>query len=86
MKKFFTRLFSPKTFTILFLLLEIIVLILLIAFLNDYFWIGQLFFGIAAIPVGLIIINSKSDNSYKISWLFFLAMTPVLDKTEMELC
>lgn len=77
MKKFFTRLFSPKTFTILFLLLEIIVLILLIAFLNDYFWIGQLFFGIAAIPVGLIIINSKSDNSYKISWLFFLAMTPV---------
>lgn len=77
MKKFFTRLFSPKTLTILFLFIEIVVLILFIIFLDEYLWISQLFFGIAIIPICLIIVNSKCDNSYKISWLFFLAMAPI---------
>lgn len=76
MKKLFTTIFSLKFFSILLLLFQIVGLVLIIAFLDEYFWTIQVFFQILAIPTALIITNSKSDSAYKISWLFLLAIFP----------
>lgn len=77
MKKFLTKLFSPVTFTALLFLIQFSVLIVAIYLANTYVWIVQIIFEIIAIPVAIIIINSKTDNSYKISWLFFDVVTPI---------
>ena len=77
MKKILTKIFSPVTFTALLVLIQFAILIFAIYLANTYIWIIQVIFEIIAIPVAIIIINSKADNNYKITWLFFDVVTPI---------
>ncbi|MGM9873714.1 MAG: cardiolipin synthase [Bacilli bacterium] len=77
MKKTLTKIFSPVTLTAILFLIQFAILIVAIYLANLYLWIIQMIFEIIAIPIAIIIINSKMDNGYKISWLFFDVVTPI---------
>ena len=63
----------------LILLLEIVLLVLLIVLLDGtiLLYISTFLDLIISIIVGIVIVNSKSSPSYKITWLFFMLILPI---------
>lgn len=75
MKKFLMRLFSPITLVVIFLLFQISALVLSFLFISSFPIITTVL-DVLVIIVALIIVNSKSGSSYKISWFFLIVVLP----------
>ena len=69
------RLFSPITLVVIFLLFQISALVLSFLFISSFPIITTVL-DVLVIIVALIIVNSKSGSSYKISWFFLIVILP----------
>lgn len=76
MKRFLTKLFSKTTLTIIFLLLQICVLVAIYVFIDTLPFV-DLLLTFLSIVVAFLVVNSLSDGSYKVAWLFFILITPI---------
>ena len=87
---FFRKLFSPIALTVIVSLIEIIILVGFFTFLLalidvstevDNIWIYlifRLFFYLINFAIFLILINRSENPEYKVSWVLFFALFPIL--------
>lgn len=77
MRNFLTKVFSKITLIIIFFLLQAAIFVGLILYAEETPIIDAVLI-LLSIIVAFIVVNSSSDGSYKISWLFFIFIAPVL--------
>lgn len=80
MKKFFSKLFSIRTVSILLLLLEILAVVFLVFYFWDFWqWFAEfrILVNIFSIVVAIFAFNSRTNASYKIEWLLVIIVFPV---------
>ena len=75
--KFLRILFSKWGISALLLILQIAAIALIIAFLNEYFYIFQIVSWVIGIAVVLVVVNRKENPEYKIPWLFLVLALPI---------
>ena len=69
--------FSKWSVSALLLLAQIALIALLIAFLNEYFYIFQIASWVIGIVVVLVLVNRDENPEYKIPWLFLVLALPL---------
>ena len=69
--------FSKWGISALLLLLQITAIALVIAYLNEYFYVFQIVSWVIGIAVVLVLINRKENPEYKIPWLFLVLALPI---------
>ena len=77
MKKFFSKIFSSRTLVIAILLLELIGIVLLYIFAQEYILDIKSILSIFAIIFALVVFYSKRNSSYKVAWLLLIAVFPI---------
>ena len=75
MKKFLSKVFSPITLILLALLIQLGLLVGSFIALYYFPWVTTIF-DVLLIVVAFVIVNSKSGNSYKVSWFLLLVIFP----------
>lgn len=75
--KLLKLLFSKWGMTVLLLLIQIVAIILVVLYLNEYFYIFQIISSILGLVVFFVLINRKENPEYKIPWLFLVLSLPI---------
>ena len=75
--KFLRILFSKWGISALLLILQVAAVVLVVLFLNEYFYVFQIVSWIIGIFVVLVVVNRKENPEYKIPWLFLVLVLPV---------
>ncbi len=78
MKKALQKIFNSRVLVIFFLFLELLVFIFAAVFFLEYLAEIHTILSIIAVMVAMFVFNSRCNSSYKISWLCFLVIAPVL--------
>ena len=69
--------FSKWGLSALLLILQVAAIALVIAYLNEYFYIFQIVSWVIAIAVVLFLVNRRENPEYKIPWLFLVLVLPL---------
>ena len=77
MKRKIGQILSSRNLVFIVLLLEILTIILLVSFAQEYFIDIRFALSGLSILVGILIFNSKCNSSYKITWLLLVVVLPV---------
>ena len=78
MKKALSQIFNSRVLVVLILFIELLVFIFAAVFFIEYLAEIRTLLTIIAVIVALFVFNSRCNSSYKISWLCFLVIAPIL--------
>ena len=75
--KFLRILFSKWSISAVLLLAQVAAVALVIAFLNEYFYVFQIVSWVIGVAVVLLVVNRRESPEYKIPWLFLVLVLPI---------
>ncbi|MBQ9457817.1 MAG: cardiolipin synthase [Bacilli bacterium] len=75
--KFLRILFSKWGISALLLILQVAAVVLIVLYLNEYFYVFQIVSWIIGVFVVFFIVNRRENPEYKIPWLFLVLVLPV---------
>lgn len=75
--KFLRILFSKWSISAILLIAQVAAIALIIAYLNEYFYIFQIVLSVIGILVVLFLVNRDENPEYKIPWLFLVLALPL---------